>query len=432
MLFTRFLPWLMWSLATLFFAYQFIMRLAPGLVMAELMQKYNVDASAYGLFAAMYYFSYAGMQIPVALLLDRFGPRLVISVCALTCSVGTLLLVYTDHWGLALLSRFLIGTGSAGGFLGASKVIDSWFSEKSYTKMVGLTFTFGLLGAVYGGKPVGLLISQFGWVDVLMLVGFVGLAIAALIALVVKDPLPSNQDLCKKEKSTILSDLKTIVGNKHLLLVALANFLMVGALEGFADVWGVPYLVAARGLLKEDAAQIVSSIFVGMLFGGPILAYCADKLRSNYWITSLSGFCMGLIFLTMLSLNGNLQVNTLYVLLFATGIFCCYQVLVFSIGVSLVPKNLTSLTVAFLNCINMLGGSFFHNVIGQCLDFFWTGAMNNGVRVYDNYSYTWALSSIAIAATLGAVLIFVISPKRKAVILKEVDNTLTANGENLR
>lgn len=64
-----FLPWLMWGFTTLFFAYQFVMRLAPGLVMPELMQKYNIEATEYGLFAAMYYFAYSGMQIPVALLL---------------------------------------------------------------------------------------------------------------------------------------------------------------------------------------------------------------------------------------------------------------------------------------------------------------------------------------------------------------------------
>jgi len=408
----RFLPWLMWGFATLFFAYQFIMRLAPGLVMPELMQKFSVDATDYGLFAAMYYFAYAGMQIPVALLLDRFGPRLVIATCALTCSLGTLLLVYTDHWGLALTSRFLIGAGSAAGFLGTSKIISSWFPEKFYTKMVGLTFTFGLLGAVYGGKPVGSLISRFGWVDVLMLVGLVGLGITVFVALIVKNP-PALKGSGGSGNPSILSNFKAIVCNKKLLLIALANFLMVGALEGFADVWGVPYLTQSHGILKENAAQIVSMVFVGMLFGGPILAYCADKVRSNYWVTSLAGLLMGLIFVVLLSFNTHLGTSALHVLLFITGILCCYQVLVFSIGVHLVPKHLASLTVAFLNCINMLGGSFFHSVIGHGMDFFWDGTIVNGVRVYNSYAYTYALSSIPIAAVLGGIFIFLVSPKRK-------------------
>lgn len=421
--YARFLPWLMWGFTTLFFAYQFILRLVPGLVMPEMMQKFNVNATDYGLFAAIYYFAYSGMQIPVALLLDRFGPKIVVSVCAFICSLGILLLVYTHHWELALLSRFLIGAGSAAGFLGVSKVISSWFPQKYYTRMIGFTFTFGLLGAVYGGKPVGSLIVDFGWVAVLSMVGLLGLGISAIMVFVVKNAPEAGYETRvereemqnSKDKHSTFNNFKAILCNKHLLLIAFANFLMVGSLEGFADVWGVPYLVATRGMLKENAAQLVSIIFVGMLFGGPILAYCADKLRSNYWVTSMAGFCMGLMFVVILLFNHHLEISAFYVLMFMTGILCCYQVLVFSMGVSLVPKHLASLAVAFLNCINMLGGSFFHSVIGHCMDFLWDGTLENGIRVYDNHAYSYALSSIAIGAILGSLLILAVAPKRKKV-----------------
>lgn len=420
MLSVRFLPWLMWGVTTLFFAYQFIMRLAPGLLMPELMQKFNIDATAYGLFAAIYYFVYAGMQIPVALLLDRFGPRIVITICILACSVGTLLLCTTNHWGLLLFGRCLIGAGSAAGFLGSSKIITVWFPEKLYTKMIGFTFTFGLLGAVYGGKPIGLLIAKFGWVDVLIHVGLVGLVISILVAGLVRNsststPIPVH---CTDKISTIFKNLKAIVCNKHLLLIALANFLMVGSLEGFADVWGVPYLVTTRGMLKENAAQIVSLIYVGMLFGGPILVYCADKLRSRYWVASATGLFMGLIFVSIFSFNIQLDTNMLYVLLFIIGILCCYQVLMFSIGTSLVPKASANLAVAFLNSINMFGGSFFHSTIGYCMDFFWDGSIENGVRIYDTHAYTYALSLIAIMAVLGSIIILIAVPKKKINFLR--------------
>ncbi len=427
---SRFIPWLMWAVSTLFFAYQFIMRLAPGLVMPELMQKFSVDASEYGIFAAIYYFAYSGMQIPVALLLDRYGPRLVISVAAFACSLGTLLLIYAELWSMALLGRFLIGAGSAAGFLGASKVITLWFNTKNYSKMIGLTFTFGLLGAVYGGKPVGTLITLYGYETVLATVGYIGLFITTLIYLLVRSPdLPARSYHVDSNASEtemtqfdagdtvhvpLITRLMAIVTNRKILLLALANFLMVGSLEGFADVWGVPYLMTTRGLLKADAAQLVSIIFVGMLFGGPLLAYLADKLRSNYWVTSASGILMGLIFIILLSFSLHLSLVTSYILFFIIGILCCYQVLVFSIGVSLVPKQLSGLTVAFLNCINMLGGSFFHSLIGQSMDFFWNGALENGIRVYDSHAYTYSLSSIAITAIFGGCLVLLISRGKRS------------------
>src|SRR5689334_17104887 len=82
--------WLMWFLAATFFASQFVFRLFPSLIMSELMQQFKIDATSFGILSAAYYVGYAGMQIPVGILLDRFHPKYVISGCALLCSIGTL------------------------------------------------------------------------------------------------------------------------------------------------------------------------------------------------------------------------------------------------------------------------------------------------------------------------------------------------------
>lgn len=412
---SSFLPWIMWAFSTFFFAYQFVMRVAPGLIMTDLMQKFQIDASAYGLFASLYYVGYAGMQIPVALLLDKYGPKKVISISAFLCALGTLALVCTDHWFIALASRFLIGAGSAAGFLGTSKIISLWFPEKQYTQMVGLTFTFGLLGAIYGGKPIGYLISIFNWESVILCVGFVGIFTAVVLFFILRNPL---QDRVESQKETsVLKDLKNTLSDKRLMLIAFANLLMVGALEGFADVWGVSYLVAVKGIAKSDAALMTSTIFFGMVFGGPILAYCADKLKSNYTVTSACGFLMGLIFIALLTFCSILNNSTLTILFWITGILCCYQVLIFSMGVSLVPKSQASITVAFLNCINMLGGSFFHGVVGSLMDVFWTGNTENNLRIYSAETYTCALMVIPIAAILGGSMLIYVNYKKRSTDL---------------
>jgi len=77
--------WIMWFFSALFFAYQFIMRLFPGLCVSEIMHKFQIDATEFGLLSSMYYYGYAGMQIPMAILLDRFGPRLIVSLCCFIC-----------------------------------------------------------------------------------------------------------------------------------------------------------------------------------------------------------------------------------------------------------------------------------------------------------------------------------------------------------
>lgn len=133
----------MWLFSVLFFAYQFILRLWPSLMM----QQFTIDATGFGLLASLYYYGYSGMQIPVAIMLDRFSARYVIFICTILCGISTLIFIYTSNWYLACLSRFLIGASSAVGFLGTSKVVSEWFPNNQYAKMIGFSFTVGADGS---------------------------------------------------------------------------------------------------------------------------------------------------------------------------------------------------------------------------------------------------------------------------------------------
>lgn len=410
-------PWTMWACVVLFFAYQFIMRLFPGLVMHDLSTKFAIDATAFGFLSSMYYFGYAGMQIPMALLLDRYSPKFVVAGFAALCSVATLVFVYTDHWFLLLASRFLIGVGSAVGFLGTSKIISQWFPKNRYAQMVGLSFTFGLMGALYGARPTSQLIAALGWERVGLVIGGAGLLIALFIFMVVARPTQQAADQ-EPENLPVLKSLASIVTKPQLVVMAVANLLMVGSLEGFADVWGVSYLMKTFEFDKSTAASLTSFIFVGMLFGGPLLAMVAQKLEDDYLVTAGAGWLMGLMFFGLILFPHLFSYASIAVLMFLTGILCCYQVLVFSAGSQLVTAQVMGVTVAFLNCINMFGGSFFHMVIGSLLDLVWTGGMENNLRLYTSTEYAQALLAIPVASCVGAAVFLAIRPRKHPVMIR--------------
>lgn len=228
---SAFHPWLMWFVTCIFFAYQFVVRVFPGLCVPEIMAKFELDATEFGLLSSMYYYGYASMQIPIALLLDRYGPRFIVSLSCLVCSLSIFLFFWTDNWTLVLIARFLIGASSATGFLGVSKVISLWFPYHLYARMIGITFSIGLLGAIYGGLPVSQLIDLYGWESVLFMIGTVGLILTGLIMISVK---PYKASFLH-ESPSFLKELKSLLTMPLLLLMALANLLMVGPLEGFAD-----------------------------------------------------------------------------------------------------------------------------------------------------------------------------------------------------
>lgn len=398
------MPLLMWFFPLSFFALQFILRLWPGLMMQEIMAQFSIDAASFGLLAAFYYYGYAGMQIPMALLLEKFGAKRVLFMFTLLCGLGALLFTSTNNFYLALCSRFLIGASSAVGFLGVSKVVSEWFSSAQYSKMIGFSFSIGLLGAVYGGKPLSQLISTYGGQQVGLALAVCSISIGTVAYLVMRTP---NNRQTPPASGLRVAHLSVLFTSKILWTLALANLLMVGALEGFADVWGVPYLTTAYGFAKADAALLVSFVFVGMLFGGPVLALLSKKL-GNYPVIGMCGIGLSLAFLALLS--GTISNWWLLSGLFFTiGLMCCYQVIVFAAGATLVASSHLGITIAFLNCINMFGGSFFHTLIGKIMDFYWAGGVAaHGLRQYNLQSYHHALMVIPVCALLGALLIYLI------------------------
>lgn len=405
----NYLPFVMWFFPLSFFALQFILRLWPGLMMQEIMAQFSIDAASFGLLAAFYYYGYAGMQIPMALLLERFGPRTIVFAFALLCGAGALLFTTTNNFYLALLSRLLIGAGSAVGFLGISKVVSEWFASAHYSKMIGFSFSVGLLGAIYGGKPLTHLIAAYGGQYVGVLLALCSMFIGFLAFLVLRSP---KQLKTPPANTNNLAQFSFLFSSWKLWLLAFANLLMVGALEGFADVWGVPYLTTTYGFAKSDAALLISFIFIGMLFGGPLLAFFSKKL-GNYAVIAMCGTGLALAFLLLLS-NNISNWWLLCALFFSIGLMCCYQVIVFAAGATLVSYQQLGVTIAFLNCINMFGGSFFHTLIGKIMDLYWLGSFaENGLKQYSINSYQHALMLIPLCALLGTALIYLLHSKVK-------------------
>lgn len=400
--------WLMWLMAVAFFAFQFVLRLYPGLVMPEIMGKFQVDATSFGVLSAAYYLGYAGMQIPVGILLDRYNPRLVISGAALTCAIGTLSFVYADHWNLTLFGRFLVGVGSAAGFLGTAKTIRIAFPEKKFTTLMGLTFTLGLSGALYGGKPVSLLIQQFGWIPVLKILALISFVIAACIFIFFPRTTTQTQAAVQPSNSELMGSLKLILGNNKIIWLGVAGALLVGPLESFADVWGVSYLVNVYGIAKPEASLITSCIYLGMLLGGPLLSYIAEKTQAHYLINSICGLFMAAIFILVMTTNIASSQPLLMGLMTTVGVLCCYQAVVFAIACRLAPPHLSGLATSVTNCINMFGGCVLHFAMGWVMDQRWQGELENGIKVYDSTSYTLAIAVIPATLVLGFIVFLVL------------------------
>jgi predicted MFS family arabinose efflux permease len=390
---------LLWSLANLFFAFQFILRLSAGILREDIIQKFAVDAASFGTLAGYYYIGYSSAQIPLGIMLDRLSFRFVTSVAIATSAVGTMMFVTANDWDLLLFGRFLIGAGSGVAFLAVAKIIKIRFDEKFHSMLIGLSFSFGLIGAVFGSTPMKLLFEHFGYdytFNVLTVIGFV-LAVMMLIF----GKLENNDESTHATVGDTAKAILKLISNPTIILIGISGGLMVGALEGFADVWAIPFFNQAFQMTATQSTTITSFVYVGMCFGGPVLALAAGLLRSANLMIFLTGVLTIAIFVILFYLPP-LSFTMSAVLMFTLGILCCYQVLVFTVVSSQVEASSAGLAIAVTNCINMSFGHFFHTTIGNAFQASWDGLLSEtGSALYSIDNFIYALAIIPICCFIG-------------------------------
>jgi len=398
--------WIMWFLGSFFYAYQYILRVLPGIMMPDILTQFKIDASQFGQFSGLYYVGYAGMHIPLGLLLDKYGAKTILPVCILLTALGLAPLIYCESWIFAASGRILIGMGSSAAILGLFKIIRLSFPEEKFTLILGCSVTIGLLGAIYGGQPVNYFMHLLGWqrvIEGILIIGVI-LAITTFWIIPHQARSTSNQSWYRA--------IKSVLAHPTIIIICMLAGFMVGPLEGFADVWGVEYLKSAYHLEDTMAATFPSLIFLGMCFGSPLLSWAAQRSRAYFEYLVASAFIMGIAF--VLLLTGHLTVQLMPMVFFIIGIFCAYQILAIYQASTYAKKELVGLTTACANMIIMAFGYFFHTLIGKLMMLNWKVHDYNGITPnYDAITYTKALMIIPAGLLIGGVGFSIIAIMRK-------------------
>ena len=355
---SRKLAWCIWLLVSMFYAFQYILRVMPNIMMDDIIAQFHINAKTFGQFSGVYYIGYSLMHLPLGIMLDRFGPKKILPICILMTVIGILPIIFSEFWVYPLIGRVLLGMGSSGAILGAFKIISSTFAAKKFTRMLSFSVTIGLIGGIYGGGPVNYLCELFGYKTVVGIFAVTGILLAIFSFLLIPE-------IEKKRSSSVVSDVKSVLTNPKVLLICFFAGLMVGPLEGFADVWASGFLKQVYGFEYTLAASIPSAIFVGMCFGSPVLTFIGDKSKSYFGTIIVSGIIMALVFLALVLTR--IPASILSVSFVCVGVCSAYQILAIYKASTYVKPEVIGLTTAIANMIIMFFGYFFHSIIGAII-----------------------------------------------------------------
>jgi sugar phosphate permease len=146
-------------------------RTAPGLITDQIMVDFQVTATTIGLLTSIQFFVYTGLQIPMGIMADRFGPNFFLICGALLTGLGTILYSLGTHEVVLFVARVLTGTGDATIWVNMVLILGQWFNAKEFTKLIGVTAMMGSLGFLVATVPFSLFIDILGWREAFFSVG---------------------------------------------------------------------------------------------------------------------------------------------------------------------------------------------------------------------------------------------------------------------
>jgi type IV secretory pathway TrbF-like protein/sugar phosphate permease len=258
--------------AGLYLSYLF--RTINALISGDLTSDLALGAADLGLLTSVYFLTFAMAQLPIGVLLDRYGPRRVQSALLLVAAAGAALFATSGGFATLVLARALIGLGVAAAFTAGLKATVLWFPKERIALVNGYMVMLGALGAVTATAPAEILLARTGWRGLFELLAVATAACALVIYLIV----PEARSAAPPSKGAASASLKTVYADPRFWRLAPLSATCVGSAWALQGLWAAPWLADVEGV---DRAGLIRHLFVmavALSFGAVLLGTTADRL----------------------------------------------------------------------------------------------------------------------------------------------------------
>ena len=281
--------WLIWGVGVAAYVLAVTNRSSLSAVGVDAAERFDADAATLSLFAVVQLAVYGGMQIPIGVLLDRYGARPIMTIGMILMAVGQLTMALSPSVGVAILARMLLGAGDAAIFPGVLRLIATWFPAQRGPLMVQFTGIVGQTGQLVALIPLAALLHATSWTITFGSVAGLGVLFAVLVALLIRNHPPDRDEDVSVDTSTgairvVTSSVDTGVGiraawaHPGTRLAFWSHFTAPFAGTAFVLLWGMPFLTAGEGRTTAEAATIMSTyVVVGMVLG-PVMGEISRRI----------------------------------------------------------------------------------------------------------------------------------------------------------
>lgn len=409
--------WVVWAASLGAYLIAVTQRTSFGVAGLEATDRFDATASILATFSVVQLVVYAGLQIPVGILVDRWGPRAMITGGAALMMVGQFLLAMADSVASGLVGRFFVGAGDAMTFVSVIRLLPIWFSGYRIPMLTQVTGMIGQLGQLLSLIPFVALLHLWSWTPAflsLAALSMVGFALA--LVLVSNGPRTDEAPPAQVKARTLLADAWREPGTR---LGFWTHFTTQFTTNVFLLTWGYPFLVSGQGISPAVASGLLSIFVVVAMVAGPLLG--AAVARYPHRRSAIAFNIIGMIALTWLVVilwPGRAPIWMLVILIICVASGGPASMIGFDFVRTFNPAHVIGTATGIVNVGGFLAALVTVYVVGWLLDI-QQRAAGAGAELYSLDAFRWALS-FQFVMMLGGIIGMVVTRNkaRRAMALR--------------
>ena len=426
-------PWAIWLVGVSIYFLAVFHRSSLGVAGLLANERFHISAGQLSVFTMLQLLVYAGMQVPVGLLVDRFGPRSVLTGGLTLMSVAQAGFALSTTYSEALSARVFVGMGDAMTFICVLRLASTWFPLRRVPLVTQLTGITGQLGAIVAAIPLSWALGHFGWTTAYLIAAGLGPVAAIMLLAVLRDSPEQRHTRGETLSRAVLGQrLRASWHQPGTKLGFWVHFTTPFSSTTLALLWGYPFFVDAEGLSDTTAGLLLSLITVASMVGGPTLGWLVS--RHPWHRSTVSLTIIGAIVTTwtvVLLWPGHAPVGLLALLVLVVGVGGPASMIGFDLGRTSNPSNRLASASGIINQGGFVAALIVVVAVGLVLDWRTPG----GGSDYTPSAFHWAMSVQYVIWLVGVTQILRYRRRVRARLSRaEVDggSSMVETGTDLR
>ena len=373
----------------------FLFRNVNSVVFPELTHAFDLSPGTLGLLTSVYFLAFAGAQLPLGMLMDRYGPRRVNATMLLVAALGGTVFAFAEGLPTLLLGRALIGLGVAVCFMSSLTAFALWFPLERMATLMGWMLLVGSIGALSATQPVEIALRVIDWRTLFGVLA--GLAVCASLAIflaVPEKPAPASGTALRRQIAVVADILR----NRGFWSIGLAAVFVQAIALGLLGLWAGPWMRDVAGL--DRAAMAQDLLFAAGAFGvgGVLCGTLSDRLAQRGvppLTTYLAGCVACTVALIPIVLGYGAASLVLWILFMALS---PYGTLAYPLLAARFPREMTGRVVTALNMVTFLLAFVVQYGVGAIIGLW---PVTDGRYALEGYRAAFALCWVLQAASVA-------------------------------